>query len=107
MTNHFVRIPERAWKIIKGSEVMYLTDLWFTKLLAEKYINLVQAEPTNEFYDFIADNMNAVLEGKEVADEIEPVLMNLIDDKMNKRKMGLRTGDYIVLQRYFREKVIK
>lgn len=97
----YVRIPERAWRIIKGSEVMYLTDLWFTKVIAEKYTDLVQAEPTKEFYEFIAENMNAVLEGKSIADEIEPVIMNLIDDKMNKRKIALRTGDYIVLQRFF------
>lgn len=107
MANSFIRVPERAWKIMLGSEVMYLTDLWFTKLLADKYINFVQAEPTNEFYDFIADSMNAVLEGKQIAEEIEPVIMNLIDDRVNSRKMGLRTGDYIVLQRHFREKVIK
>jgi hypothetical protein len=100
----FVRIPERAWKILGGSEVMYLTDLWFTKVLQEKYVDLVQTEPTKEFYQFIADNMNAVLDGKSIAEEIEPVIMNLIDDRMNKRKMALRTGDYIVLQKSFRGK---
>ena len=100
----YVRIPENAWKIIRGSEVMYLTDLWFTKALAEKYVDLIQAEPTKEFYQFVADNMNAVLEGKMIADEIQPVIMNLIDDKMNNRKMALRTGDYIVLQNFFRRK---
>jgi hypothetical protein len=103
----YVRIPENAWKIIKGSEVMYLTDLWFTKVLEEKYVDLVQAEPTKEFYQFVAENMNAVLEGKSIADEIEPIIMNLIDDKMNNRKMALRTGDYIVLQKFFRGKVRK
>jgi hypothetical protein len=101
MANHYVRIPEKAWKIIKGSEVMYLTDMWFTELLVEKYVDLVQAAPTEKFYDFIAESMNAVLAGKTISEEIEPVIMNLIDDRMNKRKMALRTGDYIVLQRYF------
>lgn len=100
----FVRIDEKAWKIIKGSEVMYLTDMWFTKVLEEKYVDLVQSEPTKEFYGFIAESMNAVLAGKRIADDIEPVIMNLIDDRMNKRKMGLRTGDYIVLQRHFQQK---
>ena len=88
----FVRIDEKAWKIIKGSEVMYLTDLWFTKVLEEKYVPFVQSAPTDKFYQFIADNMNAVLDGKHIADEIEPVIMNLIDDRMNHRKMALRTG---------------
>jgi hypothetical protein len=97
----YVRIPETAWRITKGSEVMYLTDLWFTRHLADKYVELVQAEPTREFYQFIADNMNAVLDGEQIADEIEPVVMNLIDDRMNNRPMSLRTGDYIVLQRAF------
>lgn len=100
----YVRIPERPWKIILGSEVMYLTDLWFTKTLVEKYVELVQSEPTNEFYAFIADNMNAVLDGKPIDAEIEPVIMNLIDDRMNKRKIALRTGDYIVLQRAFQKR---
>lgn len=99
----YIHIPERDWKILNGSEVMYLTDMWFTKLLEEKYINWVQAEPTMDFYQFIAENMNAVLAGNPVADEIEPVIMNLIDDKMNHRKMALRTGDYIVLQKSFRK----
>ncbi len=97
----YVRMAEKAWKIIKNSWIMYLTDMWFTKVIAEKYTELVQTEPTKEFYEFIAENMNAVLEGKSIADEIEPVIMNLIDDKMNKRKLALRTGDYIALQRFF------
>jgi hypothetical protein len=97
----YVRIPETAWKITRGSEVMYLTDLWFTRHLAERYVELVQAEPTQEFYGFIAENMNAVLDGKPIAGDIEPVIMNLIDDRMNNRPMSLRTGDYIVLQRAF------
>lgn len=103
----YVRIPETAWKVIKGSEVMYLTDLWFTKVLVEKYVDLVQAEPTREFYQFVAEQMNAVLDGKKIADEIEPVIMNLIDDKMNNRKIALRTGDYIVLQRNFQKTMRK
>jgi hypothetical protein len=98
----YVKIPEKAWKIMRGSEVMYLTDLWFTKLLAKKYIDLVQVEPSKEFYQFVAEKMNDVLDGKEIADTIEPVIMNLIDDKMNNRKIALRTGDYITLQRFFR-----
>ena len=97
----YVLIPEKHWKVLKGSEVMYLTDMWFTRVLEEKYIDLVQAEPTKDFYQFVAENMNAVLAGKSIADEIEPVIMNLIDDRMNSRRMALRTGDYIVLQRAF------
>lgn len=97
----YVRIPETAWRIMDGSEVMYLTDMWFTEKLADKYVKLVQAEPVREFYEFITAKMNAVLEGEAVEDAIEPVIMNLIDDKMNKRTMALRTGDYIVLQRAF------
>ena len=99
----FVRIPETHWKIIKGSEVMYLTDLWFTKRLARKYLEIVQAEPVEGFYQFIAENMNAVLNGKEIAAEIEPAILNMIDDRMNRRTMAIRTGDYIALQNFYQK----
>ena len=100
--NGFVRIDETAFKIMNGSEVMYLTDMWFTKHLADRYVDFVQTEPTQRFYAFVANQVNTMLSGGEVAAEIEPVIMNLVDDKMNHRKMGLRTGDYITLQRFFR-----
>lgn len=103
----YVRIPETAWRIVKGSEVMYLTDLWFTKTLAEKYTAIIQTEPTTKFYQFIADQMNLVLKGKSVAPEIEPAILNMIDDKMNNRKIVLRTGDYISLQKHFQQKTMK
>jgi len=101
----FVRIPETHWKIIKGSEVMYLTDLWFTKRLADKYVKLVQTEPLAPFYEFIAENMNAVMNGKEIAPEIEPDIINMLDDRMNRRKIAIRTGDYIALQKQFQQQI--
>jgi len=103
----YVRIPEIAWRIVKGSEVMYLTDLWFTKTLAEKYTAIIQTEPTTRFYQFIADQMNLVLEGKSIDPAIEPTILNMIDDKMNNRKIALRTGDYISLQKCFQQKNVK
>ena len=98
----YIRMPEKAWQIIKGSEVMYLVPPFYSEVLHEKYIELFQAEPTAAFYEFVAENMNLVLDGERIAAEIEPVIMNLLDDKMNNRKLALRTGDYIVLQRAFR-----
>jgi len=97
----FVRIPETHWRIIKGSEVMYLTDLWFTRTLADKYVELVQTEPLEGFYKFVAENMNAVLDGKEIAAQIEPAILNMLDDRMNGRKIAIRTGDYISLQNFY------
>jgi len=99
-----VRIHEIAWKIKDGSEVMYLV---IDRFLAEKYEGLIHVEPEKEFYQFIAENMNAIMNGKEIASEIEPTIMNLVDDKMSGRKMALRAGDYIALQRAFRGKTAR
>lgn len=82
---------------------MYLTDLWFTERLADKYVKLVQTEPVKGFYEFIAENMNAVLDGKEIAPEIEPAILNMLDDRMNHRRITIRTGDYIALQKQFQQ----
>ena len=99
----YIRIPERAWKIIKGSEVMYLTDLWWTKALNEKYARVIETEPTKAFYQFVADQINTVLDGKMVQAEIEPSILNMIDDQKSGRKMAIRTGDYLSLQKFYQE----
>jgi hypothetical protein len=97
---HSILIPESGWRIMKGSEIMYYPNPWF-KDFGSRYVDLIQSEPIKEFYEFIADNMNAVLDGKSIDDTIEPTIMNLIDDRMNNRPIALRTGDYIALQRAF------
>ena len=65
------------------------------------------AEPLKEFYTFITDNINAVFAGKEIAADIEPAILNMIDDRMNGRKIGIRTGDYISLQKHFQSTQLK
>jgi hypothetical protein len=89
-----------AVRVMDGSEIMYYTILETQN--TREYIDLFQTDPTMEFYAFIADNMNALLEGKVIAPEMEAVLLNMYDDKMSGRKMVLRAGDYIVLQNAFR-----
>jgi len=103
----YIRIPEKAWLVMKGSEIMYYTDLWWTRALNDKYAEIVVAEPVEAFYQFVADQINTVLEGKLIPEEIEPAILNMIDDKKSGRKMGIRTGDYISLQKFYQERVKK
>jgi len=98
-----VRMSHTAYMIMDGSERMYLVPDWMREAQVKRWATLVEADPTREFYGFVAEQVNAVLAGEKVPEEIEPVLLNLVDDKMNNRKMGLRTGDYVVLQQFFRD----
>ena len=98
----YVRVPESAYRIMDGSEVMYYTPpILMLESVARRLVDLAETEPTREFYNYVAEQMNILMDGGEVAPEIEPAIMNLIDDKANHRKMALRTGDYIALQRQF------
>ncbi len=94
-----IKIP--SWFIERRIEPPYVV---INDRILENFGYMFQSEPGKEFYELIAKHMNSYLQDRTpLPAEIEPAIMNLLDDYVAGRKLTLRAGDYIALQTYFRK----
>jgi hypothetical protein len=94
---HRIKIPMRWDPTI----VMYLVIVdWIRK---EK-VELLKARATDRFFEMVREHVAAhVLEGKEPPAAIAAPIMNIADDVMSGREVGMRAGDYITLMEFARK----
>lgn len=94
-----IKIP--AWFIERRIEPPYVI---INDRILENFGDVFQRAPGEEFYEAIANYMNGYLQDrKPLPAEIEPAIMNLIDDYAAGRRLTLKAGDYIALQTFFRK----
>jgi len=73
--------------------------------LFKKYGDLIKTRTTDRFNDFVrAEVMNYVVDGVEPPAQIQTAIMNIADDMMAGRESVMRSGDYIALMGYAKEK---
>lgn len=78
--------------------VMYLVII---DQLVKKEIGLLKTRPTEQFFTMVHEHVMAyVLEGKEPPAQIAAAVMNIADDVMAGREVGIRAGDYIALMNF-------
>jgi hypothetical protein len=96
-------ISTRVWveipKIPKKEWVRYLVLIdWHH----EKLGDIIKAQPSEKFNEFVMTTLQGYLEGKMPSAAITPAIMNLAEDHIAGREMILRAGDYLSLQKEFK-----
>lgn len=94
-----VHVPKRI--LDKRNWIKYLIVAW--QDLAETITRF----PDEKFNDFVQKEVLACAEGKTPPKEIASAIQNLVDDHLSGREVILRTGDYIVLQNYYKKTIHK
>lgn len=75
--------------------------------MLKKYNDIIKARTTNKFNNMVREEvMNYVIDAVEPPPQIHTAIMNIADDMMAGRDIVMRSGDYIALMSYAKEKGI-
>jgi hypothetical protein len=75
---------------------------WVKYLIVRDKELLKDILASEKFTEFLAQQVDAYINGKVVAAEIQMPVMNVADDILSGREPILRAGDYLALQKCFR-----
>jgi hypothetical protein len=105
----FVRvIVDKKLFIDRSDWVKYLTLSKFQiDILKKKNPEILETNPTVDFMQFVEEEIQSYLDGRAPAKEIVSAVMNCADMYVCGEPMSLRAGDYINLQNYHRNKMLK
>ena len=101
-------IPSFKYVQVDIAESILKRKDWVKYLIVRERKILEDIVASEKFAQFLTEQLDAYLNGKTVAAEIQVPIMNAADDILSGRDPVLRAGDYISIQNYCRsQKLLK